>query len=65
MDRDRRRGPGRPPLHDRGSVLTRAHLPRPDREALDRRAVDEGVTVAEIIRRAVAAYLEPTSESVA
>ncbi|MDA8063696.1 MAG: ribbon-helix-helix domain-containing protein [Actinomycetota bacterium] len=54
----RRRGPGRPPLGDATKSVESVRLEPDLREEVARRARTEGVTVSELIRRALRQYLE-------
>ena len=54
---DRRRGPGRPPLGRAAKTVESVRLDADVREQIARRAEADGVTVSEVIRRAVAEYL--------
>ena len=53
-----RRGPGRPPLGDAAKSVESVRLEPGLRDDLARRAETEGVTVSEVIRRALRQYLE-------
>jgi hypothetical protein len=53
----RPRGRGRPPLGDAAKAVESVRLDPVLREETAQRAVDEGVTVSEIIRRALRQYL--------
>jgi len=53
----RRRGPGRPPLGDAAKVVESVRLDPGLRVETAERAAVEGVTVSEIIRRALRQYL--------
>jgi CRISPR-associated endonuclease/helicase Cas3 len=60
--RGRRRGPGRPPLGDEAKSVESVRLEPALRAETARRAAEEGITVSEVIRRALRAYLQrPTS----
>jgi len=52
-----RRGPGRPPLGDAAKVVESVRLDPSLRVETAERAAEEGVTVSEIIRRALRQYL--------
>lgn len=55
------RGPGRPPL-DASAPATRTiavRLPEPLRERLDTHASDHGVSVGDVVRAAIEAYVGP------
>lgn len=54
----RRRGPGRPSLGDAAKTVESVRLDPDLRVATAQRAVTEGVTVSEIIRRALRQYLQ-------
>jgi len=51
------RGPGRPPLGDLAKPVGSVRLDPALREQAVARAADEGVSVSEIVRRALRAYL--------
>jgi hypothetical protein len=53
----RRRGPGRPPLGDAAKSAESVRLEPALRTAATQRAADEGVTVSEVVRRALREYL--------
>jgi hypothetical protein len=53
----RRRGPGRPPLGEAAKAVESVRLEPALREEAARRAEAEGVTVSEVIRRALRHYL--------
>jgi hypothetical protein len=53
----RPRGRGRPPLGDAAKAVESVRLDPDLREETAQRAVDEGVTVSEVIRRALRQYL--------
>ena len=55
--RGRRRGPGRPPLGTEAKSVESVRLEPALRAAAAQRADDEGVTVSEVIRRALRKYL--------
>ncbi len=54
---DRPRGRGRPPLGDAAKTVESVRLDPELRDQTAQRAADEGVTVSEIIRRALREYL--------
>jgi Ribbon-helix-helix protein, copG family len=54
----RRRGPGRPPLGDAAKAVESVRLEPDLRNEVARRAEVEGVTVSEVIRRALREYLK-------
>ncbi len=54
----RRRGPGRPPLGDAVKSVDSVRLEPALRAAAAQRATAEGVTVSEVIRRALREYLQ-------
>ncbi len=54
----RRRGPGRPPLGDAAKSVESVRLEPELRDEVARRAQTEGVTVSELIRRALRQYLK-------
>ena len=54
----RRRGPGRPPLGTAAKSVESVRLEPALRAAMAERATAEGVTVSEVIRRALREYLE-------
>lgn len=56
--RDRLRGPGRPPLGDAVKSVESVRLEPALRVETARRAAAEGVTVSEVIRRALREYLK-------
>ncbi len=53
-----RRGPGRPPLGDAAKSVESVRLGPDLRDEVARRAETEGVTVSELIRRALRQYLK-------
>ena len=53
----KRRGPGRPPLGDAAKKVGSVRLDPALREEVVRRAEDDGVSVSEIVRRALQEYL--------
>ena len=53
----RRRGPGRPPLGTAAKTVESVRLEPELRAATSERATAEGVTVSEVIRRALREYL--------
>lgn len=55
--RGRRRGPGRPPLGKAAKSVESVRLAPGLRAAAEQRAADEGVTVSEVIRKALQDYL--------
>jgi Ribbon-helix-helix protein, copG family len=55
--RTKPRGRGRPPLGDSAKSVESVRLDRELRDQTAQRAADEGVTVSEIIRRALREYL--------
>ena len=55
--RGKPRGPGRPPLGDAAKTVESVRLDPELRAETTRRAEDEGVTVSEVIRRALREYL--------
>lgn len=55
--RGKPRGPGRPPLGEAAKTVESVRLDPELRDATARRAEDEGVTVSEVIRRALRHYL--------
>lgn len=55
--RNRRRGPGRPPLGDAVKSVESVRLDPGLRADAARRAEADGVTVSEVIRRALSEYL--------
>lgn len=55
--RGRRRGPGRPPLGEAAKSVESVRLTPALRAAAMQRAEEEGVTVSEVIRRALGEYL--------
>src|SRR5579871_5167370 len=60
--RARRRGPGRPPLGKAAKSVESVRLEPALRAETAQRAAEEGVTLSEVIRRALRAYLQrPTS----
>ncbi len=56
--RGRRRGPGRPPLGDAATSVESVRLEPTLRAEIAQRAAEEGITVSEVIRRALRAYLQ-------
>lgn len=54
----RRRGPGRPPLGEAAKSVESVRLEPDLRDEVARRAQTEGVTVSELIRRALRQYLK-------
>jgi hypothetical protein len=54
----RRRGPGRPPLGEAAKAVESVRLEPSLRDEVVRRAQTEGVTVSELIRRALRQYLK-------
>ena len=56
--RGRRRGPGRPPLGDAAKSVESVRLESTLRAETAQRAAEEGITVSEVIRRALRAYLQ-------
>lgn len=56
--KERRRGPGRPPLGDAAKSVESVRLEPDLRDELARRAQREGVTVSELIRRALRQFLK-------
>ena len=54
----RRRGPGRPPLGEAAKSVESVRLDPDLRDEVARRAQTEGVTVSELIRRALRQYLK-------
>lgn len=54
----RRRGPGRPPLGEAAKLVESVRLEPALRAAAAQRATAEGVTVSEVIRRALQEYLQ-------
>ena len=61
--RGRRRGPGRPPLGEAAKSVESVRLDPALRAEAARRAAQDGITVSEVIRRALHAYLrEPRSQ---
>lgn len=54
----RRRGPGRPPLGDAAKSVESVRLEPDLRDQVARRAATEGVTVSEVIRRALRQYVK-------
>ena len=56
--RDMPRGRGRPPLGDAAKTVESVRLDPDLRDEAARRAADEGVTVSEVVRRAVREYLK-------
>lgn len=56
--RNKPRGPGRPPLGDAAKTVESVRLDPALRDEAARRAADEGVTVSEVIRRALREYLK-------
>ena len=56
--RGRRRGPGRPPLGDAAKSVESVRLEPTLRAETALRAAEEGITVSEVIRRALRAYLQ-------
>jgi len=59
----RRRGPGRPPLGDAAKTVESVRLDQSLRVETAQRAVTDGVTVSEVIRRALRQYLRSTSDT--
>lgn len=53
----RRRGPGRPPLGTAAKSVESVRLEPALQAEAAQRAADEGITVSEVIRRALRAYL--------
>lgn len=53
-----RRGPGRPPLGDAAKSVDSVRMEPDLRDEVARRAQTEGVTVSELIRRALRQYLK-------
>jgi ribbon-helix-helix CopG family protein len=53
-----RRGPGRPPLGDAAKSVESVRLEPALRDDAARRAEEEGITVSELIRRALRQYLK-------
>lgn len=53
----RRRGPGRPPLGEAAKSVESVRLTPALRAAAAQRADEEGITVSEVIRRALGEYL--------
>lgn len=56
--RGRRRGRGRPPLGDATKAVESVRLEPALRAETAQRAAEEGITVSEVIRRALRAYLQ-------
>ena len=56
--RGRRRGPGRPPLGEAAKSVESVRLEPTLRAETAQRAAEEGVTVSEVVRRALRAYLQ-------
>jgi len=56
--RGRRRGPGRPPLGEAAKSVESVRLEPTLRAQTAQRAAEEGITVSEVIRRALRAYLQ-------
>ncbi len=56
--RDRPRGRGRPPLGPAAKTVESVRLDPALRDEAARRAADEGISVSEVIRRALRAYLQ-------
>jgi CRISPR-associated endonuclease/helicase Cas3 len=56
--RGRRRGPGRPPLGEAAKSVESVRLEPTLRAETAQRAAEEGITVSEVIRRALRAYLQ-------
>ena len=54
----RRRGPGRPPLGEAAKSVESVRLDPDLRDEVARRAQTDGVTVSELIRRALRQYLK-------
>lgn len=54
----RRRGPGRPPLGEAAKSVESVRLEPALRDDAARRAEEEGITVSELIRRALRQYLK-------
>jgi hypothetical protein len=55
--RSRPRGPGRPPLGDAAKSVESVRLDPALRAQAAQRAAEDGITVSEVIRRALRAYL--------
>ena len=55
--RGRRRGPGRPPLGEAAKSVESIRLDPALRAEAAQRAAEDGITVSEVIRRALRAYL--------
>jgi hypothetical protein len=55
--RGRRRGPGRPPLGEAAKSVESVRLTPALRAAAVQRAAAEGITISEVIRRALQEYL--------
>jgi CRISPR-associated endonuclease/helicase Cas3 len=53
-----RRGPGRPPLGEAAKSVESVRLEPALRDDAARRAEEEGITVSELIRRAIRQYLK-------
>jgi len=53
----KRRGRGRPPLGDAAKTVGSVRLDSALREEAERRAEDDGITVSEVVRRALREYL--------
>jgi hypothetical protein len=53
----RRTGPGRPPLGDAAKSVESVRLEPALRAAAAQRAAEEGITVSEVVRRALREYL--------
>lgn len=53
-----RRGPGRPPLGEAAKSVESVRLEPALRDDVARRAEEEGITVSELIRRALRQYLK-------
>lgn len=56
--KERRRGPGRPPLGEAAKSVESVRLEPALRDEAARRAEAEGITVSELIRRALRQYLK-------
>lgn len=59
--RGRRRGPGRPPLGEAAKTVESIRLEPSLRAETAQRAADEGITVSEVIRRALRQYLRTSA----
>ena len=55
---DRRRGPGRPPLGDAAKSVESVRLEPALQAEVARRAETEGLTVSEVVRKALRQYLK-------